>query len=1010
MHLRRRVVVSLAVGAGVLSLAAPASVRAYRVWAEEQRRLRFEDFMQQPGEDVPPQLHAAVEEELFENTYVEREIDDAFSRWMAHKAHWGVPTAEDSAILLDEARAESQRWPHLMPRAPGQAAINKGLGTDANSWVNLGPTDARFQFNGRPYLQVDSGRISGMAVHPKDQNIAYLSTSGGGVWKTFDLLSPDPTWHPVGEMLGNMAVGDMAMDPQNPDTLYLGLGDFVDAVGGQVVKTTNGGGSWEAPVALAGTYPASVGNRAVQALRVRAIKVDPSAPNIILVGTEVGLFRSADSGASFQLVDLPNVGTQVPEQVWTIAYTGQVNGQSRWAISGTNYATPTAASPTASTSLQGDIWVSTDAGQTWTSRLAVNGLPDYDNDAATPTDVGRISLAAGSPPEDPTRTVLYALTSLRSDVSTGAGIWRSTDAGNTWQDVSGGQGDGTPRNMTFLDTSQCVSVNVHNAQAWYNSTIAVDPGDENRVILGGTLCGLRTVNGLADQPTWEVVSHWLPAYSESALTSDGVLPYVHADWHRTLVVRTPTGYMTMVGCDGGLFTSTNVFEPGPINQETVQWRFPNRGLATHLMYNVASGDPATGNQFIAFAGLQDNGTRFRDTEGAPTTFNQVIGGDGIGVAASRVGEDSIYWGSVQYSSTRYCDPDVPANRGCNQGVGGTWRTLVPPTTAASGGCASGDTTTFLTKVMAVNTGNRPAAITGTTYGVFRLIGTPTSTDRRQWQLLGACDYSVAVRALGVSSTVDGLYGIAGSGGRFRVMSGCTLDTPASQCAWTVTNRMGTDLNGSGTIDSNETPTFTSSIDFPPNHTGINPGDMFVVSSAALASVLPPGLGRVYLTTNRGQTWQNISSNLPNVPVNVVRFDPSDDTNQTLFAGTDLGVYRSTNQGATWERYGVGLPLVRVTDMFVGRTGGLLRVATFGRGMWEIYPSATAERGVAGNGDYDRNGQLDFVDLLSTANRLGTTPATAEKPYYDWNQDLVGPVNAVDDDDLAQLLTRYGGRP
>jgi len=97
-------------------------------------------------------------------------------------------------------------------------------------------------------------------------------------------------------------------------------------------------------------------------------------------------------------------------------------------------------------------------------------------------------------------------------------------------------------------------------------------------------------------------------------------------------------------------------------------------------------------------------------------------------------------------------------------------------------------------------------------------------------------------------------------------------------------------------------------------------------------------------------------------------------------------------------------------MFVGRTGGLLRVSTFGRGLWEIYPSATAERGVAGNGDYDRNGQLDFVDLLATANRLGTTPATESKPYYDWNQDLVGTANAVDDQDLTQLLTRYGGRP
>ncbi len=962
--------------------------------------------MQQPGDDAPPQLKADVEEELFENSLVERDIDDPFSRWMAHKAYWGVPTSEDSTVLLDEARAEAQRWPGLMPRAFGQGA-DKGLGQSANSWVNLGPTNARFQFNGRPYLQVDSGRISGIAVHPKDQNVAYISTSGGGVWKTFNLFAEDPTWQPVSETLGNLAVGDMAMDPQNPETLYLGLGDFVDTVGGQVVKTVNGGASWEAPVALAGTYPASVGNRAVQAQRVRAIKVDPNDSNILLVGTEAGLYRSTDAGASFQLLDLPNVGTQTPDTVWTIAYTGQVGGVSRWAISGTAYAAPNAAAPSAATGVRGDIWVSTDAGQSWSSRMAANALPDYDNNPSTLPDVSRIALAAGTPSEDATRTVMFALTGQFSNTANGYGIWRSTDSGHTWQDVSGaGGGQGQPRNMTFLDTSQCASINVHNNQAWYNSTIAVDPGDSNRVILGGTYCGLRTINGLAGQPIWETVSHWLPAYTDSALTDDGVLPYVHADWHRTLVVRTPTGYMTMVGCDGGLFTSTNVFTPGQINQQTVQWRFPNRGLATHLMYNVASGDPATGNQFIAFAGLQDNGTRFRDTEGAPTTFNQIIGGDGIGVAASRVGEDSIYWGSVQYSSTRYCDPDVPANRGCNQGT--SWSTLRPPIGAAAGGC-NGDATTFLTKVMAVNTGNRPAAITGTTYGVFRMIGTPSATNPR-WQPLGTCTTATGVRALGVSGTVDGLYGVAGTGGRFRVTSNCTLDTPAAQCVWTTTNLMGVDLNGNGTVDASETPTFTSSIDFPPNHTGITPGDMFVGSSAVLPSAQPAGTGRVYLTRNRGQTWENITGDLPNVAVNVVRFDLSDSTNQTLFAGTDLGVYRTTNLGATWERYGVGLPLVKVTDMFVGRTGGLLRVSTFGRGLWEVYPSATAERGVAGNGDYDRNGQLDFVDLLSTANRLGTSPATESKPYYDWNQDLVGTANTVDDADLAQLLNRYGGRP
>jgi hypothetical protein len=103
-------------------------------------------------------------------------------------------------------------------------------------------------------------------------------------------------------------------------------------------------------------------------------------------------------------------------------------------------------------------------------------------------------------------------------------------------------------------------------------------------------------------------------------------------------------------------------------------------------------------------------------------------------------------------------------------------------------------------------------------------------------------------------------------------------------------------------------------------------------------------------------------------------------------------------------------MVKVTDIFVSRTGAFLRIATNGRGLWEIHPSATSEKGVNGNGDFDRNQRIDFVDLLSTANRLGTSPATVEMPFYDWNQDQTGSVNGIDDADLSQLLTRYGGRP
>jgi hypothetical protein len=84
-------------------------------------------------------------------------------------------------------------------------------------------------------------------------------------------------------------------------------------------------------------------------------------------------------------------------------------------------------------------------------------------------------------------------------------------------------------------------------------------------------------------------------------------------------------------------------------------------------------------------------------------------------------------------------------------------------------------------------------------------------------------------------------------------------------------------------------------------------------------------------------------------------------------------------------------------------------------LWEIYPSATANAGAAGNGDYDRNLQIDWADLGALSARLGTTPATTTAPLYSWIEDLTGvgvnvPLQAIDDADLTALLAKFGDHP
>ncbi len=95
---------------------------------------------------------------------------------------------------------------------------------------------------------------------------------------------------------------------------------------------------------------------------------------------------------------------------------------------------------------------------------------------------------------------------------------------------------------------------------------------------------------------------------------------------------------------------------------------------------------------------------------------------------------------------------------------------------------------------------------------------------------------------------------------------------------------------------------------------------------------------VWKTTNLNAatpTWVALGTGLPDAPTNAFAIDPSNPSR--LYAGTDIGVYWSANGGTTWAPYGTGLPVVSVFDMALAKKGSsrTLRIATHGRGMWEI---------------------------------------------------------------------------
>jgi|SRR5215213_148427 len=104
------------------------------------------------------------------------------------------------------------------------------------------------------------------------------------------------------------------------------------------------------------------------------------------------------------------------------------------------------------------------------------------------------------------------------------------------------------------------------------------------------------------------------------------------------------------------------------------------------------------------------------------------------------------------------------------------------------------------------------------------------------------------------------------------------------------------------------------------------------SNAIYATVSGFGSGHVFRTVNQGTTWTNLSATLPNAPVNALLLDPVNST--TLYAGTDVGVFRSVDNGQTWTIFNRGMPPVIITG-FSAQLSGLVQVATYGRGIYQL---------------------------------------------------------------------------
>jgi hypothetical protein len=105
---------------------------------------------------------------------------------------------------------------------------------------------------------------------------------------------------------------------------------------------------------------------------------------------------------------------------------------------------------------------------------------------------------------------------------------------------------------------------------------------------------------------------------------------------------------------------------------------------------------------------------------------------------------------------------------------------------------------------------------------------------------------------------------------------------------------------------------------------LNPSKIWVTTTSSS--------NNVKVSTNNGTTFTNISAGLPSVAARSVAVE--NNTNENLYVGMNIGVYYRNNVNPGWVEHATGLPLVAVNEVEVQQSGGKLRVATYGRGIWE----------------------------------------------------------------------------
>ncbi len=668
-------------------------------------------------------------------------------------------------------------------------------------------------------------------------------------------------------------VAAIAIDPINPQTLYAG------ATSGGVWKSTDGGAHW---VVLTDLF--------LPNLTVASIAIDPKHTNTIYVGTGngyasidelsgTGLYKSTDGGGTWNRIGGATL-TGTISKVLVDPVHSNILFASRY------------------TSNKG-VYRSSDSGVTWSKVYPATG-----NAAGVVWDIVSGSVVGGIP------LLFFVEGNNAGSVSQECGVWESVNEGTSWSKITTTalpRGDSVgrcaiaastadPKRIFVLmsdrggdeiQSNRALFRSTDNGVSWNSITIpptlfrpAASPGAQGWY---DCVLGVAPNSGAGHDTIWIGGIEGYTNYNDaSGWVQWSGYPQNIADWQsqphvdQHCVAFDPQDPSNVyIGGDGGIYLSQDA---------GYNWVYRSNQMVTNRFYHIGL-SPTTSDTKTTLGGAQDQGV-WKIVNGGAATL--VEGGDGMQPIANPLSTSYPYYSEQPNGQIeRY-------HAGVNQ-----WEAIDGSLTD------NADWATPFT--MSVTPINGVAAYhilyTGREY-LWR-----STNDGTNWTQLGTGAFADYVSAIGLSQ-VDSrnIYvGLKTGSIQLTTNSGTTFASKSTGLPSAIVTSIVT--NGH---DTN-----------------------FVLASFYTA----PGSSapRVMRSMNKGTKWTDASgatgAALPLVGVNSIALDSANPL-RVWYAGTDNGMYYTIDSGGHWSIAGSGIGLAPCRDVQVQKNGVIIRVATFGRGIWE----------------------------------------------------------------------------